>query len=175
MTYCSEGVVWPPPSHHQNESYPLSLEESEALEESESQAHPGSYYPHNPLLPHHVLPFCALHAHPPGQTGLCESQHGACHWMPLAMQGQNSTVGLPRWPPGGGGEWRGGGGGVNSQGPCHTVTRRRVSTAPSKGLAWPELSEQVDTHTHTHTHGGRDKQGTEDVLDLVRCKAEQKQ
>ena len=38
------------------------------------------------------------------------------------------------------------------------------------------------THTHTHTHtmdDGRDKQGTEkgglDVLDLVRCKAEQKQ
>ena len=39
--------------------------------------------------------------------------------------------------------------------------------------------KDTHTHTHTHTHDGRDKQGTEkgglDVLDLVRCKAQQKQ
>ena len=50
-------------------------------------------------------------------------------------------------------------------------------------IAWSlvlhtQTTQTTHTHTHTHTHNG-DKQGTDkaglDVLDLVRCKAEQKQ
>ena len=45
-------------------------------------------------------------------------------------------------------------------------------------VAHPSFATQTHTHTHTQTHGQRDKQGTAkgglSVLDLARCKAEQK-